>query len=372
MTAPPRRDHEAHPLRYGLRDRRLAAVIAGVVTVGFFAFVPSAEASTFRHALNCQPESFPPAGTPRNSPGAPYQAQFSASLNGGILPIAVKGALLGVTLGPAEPGYPSGTLFGDSCGLLNLPSLVGPIAGNPYGDAASGNPDYNNNFILHGPPVAGNTMQQNENLPIPVALTLAGTNVSVLQGTGSAGGAINTQILPAEAANGGFNVAFTTSAKSTASLSVSALQGLVNLLSPAAGSVLGLLQGPLDAMAPGGMSECTIVIGDERKLGLPANEIGPYTTPALLSTAVAHGTPITGPLTGASGTAYGGTFVIPPISPDMPPDPAAPGADTTPPSKLCSPTIAKTLNALFGITNGDPPGSASFTAPITFTAHETQ
>jgi hypothetical protein len=361
----------------------------------------SASAATFGGPrLNCPAETYPPAGTPRNSPGAPYQAPFDATLSGGNVRIEVPGALAGVTLGPPTPQYPTGTLFGEACGLLTLPSLTGPIPGKPYGAngaAATGNPNYNNNFILHGPPAchARSTPTDpkcDDTIPIPVELTLQGTGVPLLDGHGSADGVIPTRILPAPAANGGFNVAFSTSAKSTATLDpaqiLSLLPGVATL---PLGPLRSAIQAVLDQVAPHTGGECTVSIGDQRLTGMPADHIGSFTSPFGLSTQllptpytltngtkITIGQPVTGPVTNGQAVAYG-AGPQPPISPYMAPDPEAPGAAPQPPtlpptSLLCSPAVAQLLNTLFGLDpqSGGPPGSTTFLAPVTFSAHVTR
>ena len=397
---------------FRLRSRRLAglATTALILTVAPVISVTPASAAVHNPVLNCQPETFPPAGTPRNSPGAPYQAPFAATLNGGYLAVHVPGKL-GVTFGIPEPGYPNGTLFGEACGRFTLPSLVGPIA-DPHpgaGGSLDNNPQYNHNFILHGPvpghapPLPGFPVCDfryvtltapnptasgsgcNENQPVPVGITLGGTGIAIQDGYGSADGTINAAIVSPAAANGGFNVTFDNTAKATAVLDPSALlnafSGLapsfIASLSPALQALLGAITGPLTQAAgafgsTGG--ECTLAVGDLSLTGLPGARPTP---PVSLSTLKGQGTPVTGPVsagtkvinpvTAGSAIAFAQDFGSPAINPNMPPDPGAPNAGTTPPSTLCNPVIASLFNLALGLPALPP--NVTFRAPVGFSAH---
>ncbi|HLI24680.1 MAG TPA: hypothetical protein VKU91_06975, partial [Acidimicrobiales bacterium] len=76
-----------------------------------------------------------------------------------------------------------------------------------------------------------------------------------------------------------------------------------------------------------------------------------------------EGQPVTGPITNGTSVAVSNDFPVAPISPYMPPVPNAPNADQ-PPSTLCSPQVASTLNNLMGLPS--PPGNNWFSAPTTF------
>ncbi|MDQ2728139.1 MAG: hypothetical protein M3Y91_09830 [Actinomycetota bacterium] len=407
VTAPHRRRRPG----CRLRSRRLATIVAAalVMTAAPVISAPSASATVPNPQLNCQPETHPPAGTPRNSPGAPFQAPFAATLNGGFLAIHVPNKL-GVTFGFPEPGYPNGTLFGEACGLLTLPSLKGPITDAHPGEP--GNPAYNHNFILHGPipglapPAPGFPVCDfryrtatalnptasgpgcNENQSVPVGLTLGGTGIAVLDGYGSADGVINTAILSAPAANGGFNVSFTNTAKATAVLDPAAL---LNMFTNLPASTLASLSGPLQSLLASltgpltqganlvgtGGGECTLAVGDLSQTGLPG---APATPVVNLSTANPGGAPVTGPasagtqainpVTAGSAVASANDFAAPAIDPNMPPDPGAPGAGTMAPNALCNPVVAALFNTALGLPAS--PGNVTFRAPVGFSAHAPQ
>ena len=397
------------PMR--LRSRRLAILATAMLVLAATPLINTATASATipnpSDKFKCQPESYPPAGTPRNSPGKPYQAQFAATLQGGFLSLHVPGHV-GVTFGVPQPGYPTGTLFGEACGVVNLPSLTGPIA-DPHPGAADNNPAYNHNFILHGPSpncvyryVNATDMQPTrtncDGLQkggfsdiVPVGLTLPGVmqGLPALDGYGSADGTINTAILSPPAANGGFNVTFTNTAKATAALDPA---GLLTLLGGPALLGLGLPQNVLDQLTsllalpnpPGG--ECTLAVGDLSLTGLPG---APHTSPVNLSTDARSaipvppatgpafdGMPVTGPAsagvkpinpaTAGSAVAFANNFGAPAVDANMPPDPGAPNA-TVAPSTLCSPLVAQLFNVALGLPA--KPGDVTFSAPVGFSAH---
>lgn len=377
MTAFASQNRKAMRLRHGRRRRRLVSLVAVVVLVGSGTAVvapsPASADTSFHHQLSCPPETHPTRFEPRNGPTIPYQAPFNATLNGGQVLVNAPGAALDIELGPVRPGHPTGTLFGNACGLLTLPDLRGPIAADPKVPKPANNPFFNDNFILHGPTDINPGNVPVTDIPIPVDLIVPGTGMAVagLTGSGSADGPIAARILPAPASNGGFDVTFTTTAKATASIDPTALVGLVGglgqLISGIDPTLLATLQGLVKNGLPPTGGECTLSFGDQSLTGLPSSEVGNNTTPATLSTTMAGGQPITGPVTAGQGVAVGNNIFQPPISPNMPPDPAAAGAPTPTPSSLCSPTVATLLNTLFGISNGAV--ADTFVAPVGFAAN---
>lgn len=362
------------------RRRRLAAIGVAALLAAAGPVVGSARAAAaFTQHLNCPPEQFPPAGSPRNSPSVPFEAPFNATLAGGSLAIdAAPGALAGVTFGAPNPSHPDGTLFGEACGVLGLPGLTGGIPPNPPG--AFNNPEFNNNFILHGPPVTGNNQAQNDLIPVPVSLTLQGTGVPLIDGYGSADGEITAQIEPTPAANGGFNIDLQTTAKATAVINPSQLVGFLAspaVLSKLPAAVQQLLAPVINTVVPATGGVCTVAVGNLGATGLPASQVGPFTTPISLTSRSSTnpltrqtitGKPVTGPITAGQALTVGNTFPVAPISPDMPPSPNLPTGATAPPRMDCTPMSAALFNVLLGLTNGAPAGSATFIAPVTFAA----
>nr|MDQ2726085.1 hypothetical protein [Actinomycetota bacterium] len=202
---------------------------------------------------------------------------------------------------------------------------------------------------------------------------------------------INTAILSPAAANGGFNVTFSNTAKATASLDPAAL---LKLLGGPALVALGLPPSVLDKLIallaaptpPGG--ECTLAVGDLSQTGDLTYANTP-TPPVNLSTdarssipvppatgPLFDGKPVTGPAsagtqpitpaTAGSAVAFANNFVAPAVDSNMPPDPGAPNA-TTAPSTLCNPVVAQVFNVALGLPA--PPGDATFSAPVGFSAH---
>ncbi|MHB1533315.1 MAG: hypothetical protein ACYC1D_01630, partial [Acidimicrobiales bacterium] len=320
---------------------------------------------------HCPGEQFPHAGAAANAASTPYEIPFSSQFNGGHLLIAAGAAT--VELGPPTAQYPTGQIFGPSCGVLVLPSLNGTIAGNPYGIADT--PQYNNNIQFQGP--GGSPI-------IPVAFGIPGLpGVSLLDGYGSAQGEQITTIAPTAAANGGLTIDFYGSAKSTAVIDPTQLASLLPtgtalqqllLKNPLLGPVVSDING-LVANATSG--ECTIAIGSVAADGLGADPRSPldatdktllarFSTPTHLTTGTAGsltGQPATGPPTDTQLTLVS-RFPVPPISPDMPPAPGAPGAGTKAPSQLCSQTSANLFNQLLGLPGAD--GTGTFVAPAKF------
>jgi hypothetical protein len=319
----------------------------------------------------CLPEAFPPAGSPRSGPFKPYEIPFSASLAGGYLEINSPTSLLTVILGgPINAITGNGTITASSCGLLSLPSQSGAIAGNPYGTADNNHTDqYNNNFVF--------------NNPIDISIGLKGVpGVALLQGVGSADGELQASIDSTPAANGGLNAEFHSSAKSTSVLSLCALTGITNLLSPVSLPLpTNCLLGPVPV--PGGT--CTVPIGDLSKAGIHSSDFGTVTqlagaantTPVHLSTRFAtadgkHGQPVTGPITAGTATLVANDFPVAAVDPNTPPSPFSHGlydAKATP-STLCTPGNAALFNSLLGLPS--PAGANTFYAPGTFAIHTNQ
>jgi hypothetical protein len=301
--------------------------------------------------MNCPPEQYPAANAPANAASTPYEIPVTAKINGGYFQVTGTNNVT-LTLGPPEPaqGYPNGTLFGNLCGLLQLPSQTGSISGNPLG--FPGDPydnNYNNNLYFYGP--GGG--------PIPTCIGPAGmSGVCVLSGYASAEGNVIAQVEKTPAANGGLNIDLYGSAKSTATFSASQL---VPVLPPGTGPTTG-------------GSTCTVAIGNLLTDGLSSlsSEGAPpagtsYTAPVHFTTGASGaitGQPVTGPITAGQSEAVSNDFVVAPIDPNMPPVPEAPGATSSSPSQECSPSVASLLNQIIGLPS--PPGKNTFKAPTDF------
>lgn len=396
-----------------LLHRRLALVASAALATAVVPVLTAAPAAAaFAPGLQCPPEQTPPTHSPRSAPSTPYQVPFNAEL--GVGPSAVGGSeggyivvngtngggtgsntggALSVVLGPKNAQYTTGTLFGNACGYFSIPSLLGKL---PQGNGAPdpGNANYNHNFILHGPPfvstqaVLANPAQYEATLEkeIPVAIEVPGTGVPVasLSGTGSADGDIANAIATTPAANGGLNVSFDTSAKSTATVD---LQSMLSLLPTQLTGALppSLLQSlnslSQSATSGNGPAECTLTIGDVGLTGYPANNVGPFTNPVHVSTdpaspaaKAAGAMPVTGPINNATGIAVSTGIVQPPIDPGTTPDVAAPGVGTSP-TTLCNPSVAALLNDVFGLGqagSGKQTVADTFVAPVTFEAYATK
>jgi hypothetical protein len=408
-----------------LRKRLALAATAVLATgLGVVSTPAPANAATFQPALQCPPEQTPAAGAPRSAPYTPYQVPFNAELGvaasstggseGGYIVVngsngnpgggSNTGGALSVVLGPKGTfggvTYTTGTLFGNACGYFSIPSLLGNIPqGGPAPDP--GNALYNHNFILHGPPFIttqsvlanpngtapdGESIQSVLAKPIPVALEVPGTGVPMvlLSGTGSSDSNIANAIATTPAGNGGLNVSFDTSAKSTATLSLSTLAGLLPSLPTGlvSQSLLTSLQGLSSSAGGSGPTECTLTIGNQQLTGYPPANVGPLTQPVHVSTnpadfansAQARGvgaTPVTGPINNATGIAVSTGIIQPPVDPGTTPDVAAPGVGT-PPTTLCNPSVASLLNTSFGLAQaGTQQGTVAdtFVAPVTFEAY---
>lgn len=394
------------PRRWAARRRRGGAVGAAAfafTVLTLLAGVPWAAADTSPgptvsdpanpgKSLPCPPEQFPAAGTPRAAAPVPYEIPFTATLGpstdvpnigGGYLEIHSPSSPFVVTMGGpvslSADGTYNGSIHASACGQLVLPNETGGITGNPgYGSPANNNTDqYNNNFVFD-PKIA-------------VAVGLPGLpGVPVLEGYASANGNLAAALALQPAANGGLNVEFDSSAKSTAVLNAGALCSLTNAsplpLPPALASTLQSVCGALPN-APLSGGECTVALGDLRASGVPQTDIdkgasGPLgikttdaETPAVLSTTQsapaplaggppAAGQPVTGPITHAQAVLVGNNFPIAAIDPNTPPAPSAPGANSDP-STLC--TQAALFNQLLGLPS--PAGANTFYAPGTFAVY---
>jgi hypothetical protein len=328
-------------------------------------------AASAQPAQNCQAEQYPAAGAAANAPYTPYEIPFSATLGpnpppaAGALPSVPSGGYLEISNGlltavlGGGPGFAPGTpgqIYGTACGLFGLPTEQGSITPNPEG--FQNDTHYNNNFQFVD--------------PIPVSVSITGiSGLPVLTGFGAADGELSAAIDLTPAANGGLNVEFEAAAKSTSNLGPA-----LSILGP----ILGLL-----TTSTG--NECTVPIGDLRAAGLPAADLaapGSGVSPVTgltfaQETAGVHlttgtsgnmtGQPITGPITAAQATLVSNDFPVAKIDPNTPPAPDAPGAATTAPSTLCTPSNANLLNNLLGLPS--PAGKNTFFAPSTFAIHTT-
>jgi hypothetical protein len=323
--------------------------------------------------LDCQVEQFPAAGSPLNAPDVPYEIPFTATLGpdpapagastgiyppgteaGGWLEIRgtsrlLAGAQVVVILGGPVIGS-KGFIYAKGCGRVVLPSQVGGIGANQYPPTGTGG-QVNPNFEFY--PAT----------PVSIGVTLPGISLSPnvaspIVAYGSADGFLSSDIQRQPAADGGLNVDFYSTAKSTTNLSY-----LLSLLGTSVGG-----------------SDCTVTIGDLRAAGLPVPAGGidgltyaQATTPVHLSTTQSVpdpvtgqadvGQPVTGPIAPKGGHAQdsavltAGGFPIGAINPAMPPSPGFPGTAT------CSATNANLLNSLIGLPN---PTQNYFYAPGTF------
>ncbi len=362
--------------------RLLALVIAcclasTVAALGGPAGVAAADTSPGPQVpgLNCLPEQYPHAGTPRNSPPVPYEIPFTATLGqttaagiheGGYLQIA--NSLVTATLGgPLQPdpttGQMYGSIFAKACGLLSLPSQKGAISANPYG--SGGDPSYNNNFVFD---------------PDQIGVSLSVTGVPglpVLSAFGTADGVLSTQIEPKPAANGGLMIDFASSAKSTADFGP-VLGSLVAALLPGSGvslppAITSLLNGLDVGQAVGNIagSACTIAIGDlradgVRNLAATGLSYSQATTPVEFTTGTSgalSGRPVTGPITATHATLVANDFPVGAIVADTTPAAAEQGA-------VCTQTNANLLNTLLGLPSIPDPATGhypnTFYAPSTF------
>jgi hypothetical protein len=316
---------------------------------------------------HCQPEQFPHAGAPRNAPSTPYEIPFTATLGpdpentavpnqGGWLEIRgtsrlLAGAKVVVILGGPVVGG-KGSVYARGCGRVQLPSETGGLGADRYGAPGVGG-RVNPNFVF-----APAT-------PVSIGVNLPGIDISPnatspIVAYASADGFAAASIELKPAANGGLNVNFFSTAKSTTNLSY--------LLSLLGTSVAG--------------QDCTVAIGNLTDAGLsvPAGGIdglthAQATTPVHLSTTQSvpdpvaglpdRGQPVTGPIAPDSGghaqdqaVLAANDFPVAAIDPNMPPSPGYPGPAT------CTASNANTLNSLIGLPN--PAGNNFFYAPGTF------
>lgn len=351
--------------------------------------------------LPCQVEQFPAAGSPRRATYVPYEIPFTATLGpasdpvsypggvptypatpeGGWLEIAgtsqlIPGATVALILGgPVVDG--KGQIYAAGCGQVDLPSEVGGLGADQYTPTGTGG-QVNPNFVF------------DPATPVSLAVSPAGIPVNIVSpitAYGSADGFLSSDIRLQPAANGGLNVDFYSTAKSTSELA-GVLADLATLF-PSLFASLG-------ASATQG-NDCTVTIGDRALAGqvVPAGGIdgltyAEATTPVHLSTIGSVpdptvkgqedvGQPVTGPIAPTStglaqdqAVLVSGNFPVGRITPwtgptdtnqgDIPPSPNFdPSAPTSP---TCSAGNAALLNELVGLPN--PAGHNFFYAPGTF------
>ncbi len=368
-----------------LRRRILPGIAAAVVVTAALATlagpVSTAGADTSPGPqvgnLPCQAEQFPHAGAPRAAAPVPYEIPFTATLGpdpappgvttnppvynqanpqGGWLEIrghsrTIPGGQVVVILGGPVVGG-KGSIYARGCGRVQLPSEIGGLGADQYQPTGVGG-QVNPNFVFY------------PETPVSIGITLPGISLSPnaaspIVAYGSADGFLASDIQLKPAANGGLNVDFYSTAKSTTNLSY----------------LLGLL----NQSAPG--QDCTVAIGDLATAGLPVPSGGAggldyrqATTPVHLSTNQSvpdpasgqadAGQPVTGPIApDSAGHAQdsavlaANNFPVAAIDPRMPPSPGFPDFQG------CSQQNADTLNALIGLPN--PAGANFFYAPGTF------
>ena len=369
-------------MRLLLRHRRSVGIAAAAVLAAGTATLagPASQAAAGTSpgppvpGVNCQPEQFPDAGAPRSSAFVPYEIPFSATLGpdpappgvfpasnatppvypanpqGGYLEIdgksrSIPGATVKVVLGgPIVNGR--GQIYARSCGTLQLPTENGGIGANQYVPIGNGG-EANPNFLF------------SPAIPVSVGISLPGITVpSGIVAYGESDGFLASDILPTPAHNGGMDLDFYATAKSTTNLS--ALVGMAQ--------ALGLA-------SPSGSSDCTVTIGDLATAGVPVPPGGiaglsyaAATRPVHLTTKTSGaytGQPVTGPIApNAQGraqdtaTLVSNDFPIAQILPQMPPARSFPGGAD------CSSSNAQMLNDLIGLPT--QPGQAVFVAPSTF------
>ncbi|HLI54192.1 MAG TPA: hypothetical protein VKU88_07700 [Acidimicrobiales bacterium] len=326
--------------------------------------------------LHCPPEQYPHGGAPRSAPPVPYEIPFTATLGqtdpaglriGGYLQIA--NSLVTATLGGpvrTDPttGQPYGDVFASACGVLQLPSESGAIPGNPYG--YGGDAQANNNFVFSN--------------PTTVSLGITGIpGLPLLSAYADDDGSISTAIDKTPAANGGMNVEFYASAKSTSDFGP-ALSSLLGLLGAPSSGVT--LPGPLSSLLKGvtntAGSACTVAIGNLLADGVPPADVESGKTGLTYAQATAPvdftsqrsgdltGRPVTGPITGADATLVANDFPVGAIDPNTVPAAGDSGA-------VCSPTNASLLNSLLGLPSIPNPATGyypnSFYAPGSFAVY---
>lgn len=331
-------------------------------------------AGSITAGLNCAPEQFPHAGTPRSAASVPYEIPFIATLGqpsvhptkGGYLQIS--NSLVTATLGaPLVPdpttGLMDGTIFARACGVLQLPSQQGDIAGNPYG---SGNDtQYNNNFVF-------------DPSQINVSLSITGIpGLPVLSAFGASDGDLTAAIERQPAANGGLMIDFYGAAKSTSDFGP-ALGSLLSALLPASGvtlppAVSSLLNGLGVTQQVSNVvgAACTIAIGNlvaggVKNLAATGLTSAEATAPVHLTTGTSgklSGRPVTGPITDSDATLVSNDFPVGAIVPDTTPAPSYSNA-------VCTQSNANLLNSLLGLPSIPDPATGhypnTFVAPSTF------
>jgi hypothetical protein len=288
-----------------------------------------------------------------------------------------------VTLGgPVVDG--NGTITASACGVVYLPNESGAITGNPLGAPGlnSGNSQYNNNFQFHNP------------INVCISITGVPSLGCLLAGYGAALGSLGAVFQKAPAANGGINVNFIGTAKSTAVVDPLALADLLlPSLATLPAAVQSLVTQIVNLNSTSG-GECTLALGDLADVDVGASAAilavgssgvstatgltyAQETTPATLTTGTSKapdgttmtGAPVTGPITAAQAKLVSVNFPVAKVDPSTPPTPDAPGATTTAPSSLCSATFASLFNDLLGLPS--PAGKNTFVAPGTFAIHTT-
>ena len=377
------------------RRRPLCAVAAGLITATIATLAgPASQAGAATSpgppvtGVNCQPEQYPDSGAPRSSAFDPYQIPFTATLGpdpapAGVFPTAaqptplypttpdggyltinghstlIPGATVSVTLGgPVVNG--KGNIYARSCGTLQLPSQVGGIGANQYKPIGQGGED-NVNF------------QFSPDTPVSIGISPTGINLPQLPGVaspivafGESDGFLASDIQPVPAHNGGLDLDFYATAKSTTNLSsllgLPAIQSLLAGLPPA-------LTGQLNS------TDCTVTIGDLATAGVPVPPGGigglsyaDATRSVHLTTKTSGtytGEPVTGPIGPSpsghaqdSAVLVSNDFPIAAILPQMPP------AQSAPPGASCSASGAALLNSLIGLPT--KAGQSVFVAPSTF------
>jgi hypothetical protein len=342
--------------------------------------------------LQCQVEQYPKAGSARSSTYVPYEIPFTATLgpdpappgatagayapgteSGGWLEIRgtsrlIAGAQVAVILGGPVINK-QGFVYARGCGRVVLPNEVGGLGADHYTPTGFGG-QVNPNFVF------------DPETPVSLGVTLNGLPVSPnaaspIVAYGSADGFLSSDIKLNPAANGGLNVDFFSTAKSTTNLSA--------VFSALGTSVAG--------------QDCTVAIGDRALAGEPVPPGGIDGLSYADATSLVHlsttqsvpdpvvpnqmdqGQPVTGPIAPVPATkttpshsqdsavlvannfAVGKVTQWPPPAGSkstdfMSPAPGFPGAAT------CAKSNADLLNNLIGLPN--PAGNNFFYAPGTF------
>jgi hypothetical protein len=352
----------------------ICAIAAGSVAVGMTLGAPAlADTSPGPKVpgLNCLPEQFPHAGAPRNAARVMYEMPFTATLGqtdpaglhiGGYLQIAnsvVTATLGGPVRTDPTTGQQYGTVFANACGLVQLPTETGNIAGNPYG--FGGDANANNNFVFDN--------------PIAVSLSITGIpGLPVLSAYGAAEGDLAASIDRTPARNGGLNVEFDGGAKSTSDFGP-ALSSMLGMVGQPGVTLPGPLTTALGGAANSQGSACTIGIGNLITDGVPASDVkagvtglsyAQATAPVHFTTKTSGkltGRPVTGPVTASDATLVANDFPVGAIDPATRPAAGDSGA-------VCSAANAKLLNNLLGLPSVPDPAKGyypnSFYAPGTF------